>query len=92
MWTITRVQVKLSSVCSLIPFCGVVVYVVSCMTMKINIFCDMKPSGVAEVYRHFKGINFFLIRIVGGGVQMGPLGTSATKWPIVPAPGDYDDG
>jgi hypothetical protein len=28
----------------------------------------------------------------GGGVQMGPLGTSATEWPIVPAPGDYDDG
>jgi hypothetical protein len=26
------------------------------------------------------------------GVQMGPLGTSATEWPIVPAPGDYDDG
>jgi hypothetical protein len=23
---------------------------------------------------------------------MGPLGTSATEWPIVPAPGDYDDG
>jgi hypothetical protein len=23
---------------------------------------------------------------------MGPLGTSATKWPIIPAPGDYDDG
>jgi hypothetical protein len=23
---------------------------------------------------------------------MGPLGTSATNWPIVPAPGDYDDG
>jgi hypothetical protein len=21
-----------------------------------------------------------------------PLGTSATEWPIVPAPGDYDDG
>jgi hypothetical protein len=30
--------------------------------------------------------------MVGGGVQMGPLGTSATEWPIVPAPGDYDDG
>jgi hypothetical protein len=29
---------------------------------------------------------------VGGGVQMGPLGTSATEWPIVPALGDYDDG
>jgi hypothetical protein len=23
---------------------------------------------------------------------MGPLGTSATEWPIVPAPGGYDDG
>jgi hypothetical protein len=23
---------------------------------------------------------------------MGPLGTSATEWPIVRAPGDYDDG
>jgi hypothetical protein len=29
---------------------------------------------------------------VGGGDQMGPLGTSATEWPILPAPGDYDDG
>jgi hypothetical protein len=23
---------------------------------------------------------------------LSPLGTSATEWPIVPAPGDYDDG
>jgi hypothetical protein len=23
---------------------------------------------------------------------MGPLGTSATEWPIVPDPGDYDYG
>jgi hypothetical protein len=23
---------------------------------------------------------------------MGPLGMSATEWPIVPAPGDHDDG
>jgi hypothetical protein len=28
---------------------------------------------------------------VGGVVQLGPLGTSATECPIVPAPGDYDD-
>jgi hypothetical protein len=34
----------------------------------------------------------FLISIVGGGVQLGPLGTAATIRPIVPAPGDYDDG
>jgi hypothetical protein len=35
---------------------------------------------------------FLLIGIVGGGVQLGPLGTAATNTPIVPAPGDYDDG
>jgi hypothetical protein len=28
----------------------------------------------------------------GGGVQLGPIGTAATDWLIVPAPGDYDDG
>jgi hypothetical protein len=37
-------------------------------------------------------IKFFLIDIVGGGVQLGSLGTTATNRPIVPAPGDYDDG
>jgi hypothetical protein len=31
-------------------------------------------------------------RGVGGGVQLGPLGTTATNRPIVLAPGDYDDG
>jgi hypothetical protein len=30
--------------------------------------------------------------IVGGGVQLGPLGTAATNRSIMPAPGDYDDG
>jgi hypothetical protein len=35
---------------------------------------------------------FFLIGIVSGGVQSSPLGTAATNMPIVPAPGDYDDG
>jgi hypothetical protein len=29
---------------------------------------------------------------VGGGVQLGPLGTAATNRPIVPAPADNDDG
>jgi hypothetical protein len=24
--------------------------------------------------------------------KLGPLGTSATEWPIAPTPGDYDDG
>jgi hypothetical protein len=35
---------------------------------------------------------FFLIGILGGGVQLGPLRTAATNSPIVPAPGDHDDG
>jgi hypothetical protein len=29
---------------------------------------------------------------VRGGVQLGPLGTAATEWPIVACPGGYDDG
>jgi hypothetical protein len=31
------------------------------------------------------------VRIVRGGVQLRPLGTSATNWSIVSAPGDYED-
>jgi hypothetical protein len=34
----------------------------------------------------------FLIGIVGGGIQLGPLSTAATNRPTVPAPDDYDDG
>jgi hypothetical protein len=33
-----------------------------------------------------------LIGIVGGGIQLGPLCSAATNRPIVPAPGNYDDG
>jgi hypothetical protein len=29
---------------------------------------------------------------VGGGVQLDPIGTAANNRPIVPAPGDYEDG
>jgi hypothetical protein len=31
-------------------------------------------------------------RLVGGEVKLGPLGTTATNRPVVPPPGDYDDG
>jgi hypothetical protein len=46
---------------------------------------------------HTKLINmnqflFLFFCLVGGGVQLGSLGTAATDWPIVPARGDYDDG
>jgi hypothetical protein len=33
----------------------------------------------------------FLIRLVGGGDQLGPVDTSATNWPILSALGDYED-
>jgi hypothetical protein len=35
---------------------------------------------------------FFKFSLWGVESKLGPLGTSATEWPIVPAPGDYDDG
>jgi hypothetical protein len=35
---------------------------------------------------------FFLICIMGMESKLGPLGTSATYWPIVPAPGECEDG
>jgi hypothetical protein len=37
------------------------------------------------------GLSFFIIDIVGVGVELGPLGTAATNSPIVAAPDDYDD-
>jgi hypothetical protein len=49
-----------------------------------------------KLHRNFISIacNLFysLFDIVGGGVQLGPLGIAATNRPMVPAPGDYDDG
>jgi hypothetical protein len=39
-----------------------------------------------------KVVYFFNSNSGGGGGQLGPLGTSATNWPIVPAQGDYEDG
>jgi hypothetical protein len=39
-----------------------------------------------------KIICIFLIGIVGGGVQLVSLGTAAINRPIMPAPGDSDDG
>jgi hypothetical protein len=34
----------------------------------------------------------FFLHSGGGESKLGPLDTSATEWPIVSAPGDYDDG
>jgi hypothetical protein len=47
-------------------------------------------ASLSIIIKIMSAANFFLIGIVGGGIQ-GPLGTAATSRPIVPAPGDYDD-
>jgi hypothetical protein len=50
-------------------------------------------NKVGSVWIREIQFKIFLIGIVGGGgVQFGPLGTAATSRPIVPTPGDYDDG
>jgi hypothetical protein len=50
------------------------------------------PEYESKALLLHQSVRFFIIRIVGGGVQLGPLGTAATNRPIVPFPGDYDDG
>jgi hypothetical protein len=62
--------------------------------LKIYCMCVMAVVAPLKLKTSLNRIDSFLyiIHIVGGGVQMGPLGTSATEWPNVPAPGDYDDG
>jgi hypothetical protein len=39
-------------------------------------------------------VECFFFNLHRGGVEskQGPHGTSATYWPIVPAPGDWEDG
>jgi hypothetical protein len=51
--------------------------------------CCNEPAIITNLYWI---ADFFLIHIVGGVVHLGPLGTAATDWPILAAPGDYDDG
>jgi hypothetical protein len=48
-----------------------------------------------ERYRHYlQGQLFLKFAYRRGGLESncGPLSTSASDWPIVPTPGDYDDG
>jgi hypothetical protein len=62
--------------------------------------CDIFSVGlryletITEKWSECTRIYFLFFRnsSSGGGVHLGPLGTSATNWPIVPAPGDYENG
>jgi hypothetical protein len=68
--------------------CRVVFSPCLCSLYSGDVLCVLLCGGCGTV----KYSSFFLNRIVGGEVQLGPLGTAATNRPIVPAPGDYDDG
>jgi hypothetical protein len=53
------------------------------------------PSSVfvwKNVSPYLPKVEFGWVGIVGGGVELGPLGTAATNRPVVPAPGDCDEG
>jgi hypothetical protein len=54
-------------------------------TEKLNIFLQL-------TYFFRKRTNIVLIRIVSCGVQLRPPSTSATNWPTVPPPSNYDGG
>jgi hypothetical protein len=49
---------------------------------------DHSLPTTAEV----KKMWIYTFRMVGGGIQLGPLGTAPTNRPTVPTLGDYDDG
>jgi hypothetical protein len=57
-------------------------------------FHSLQNTHILHKYKSSTVLKFkcVLIRIVGDGVQLCPLGTAATNRPIVPAPVDYDDG
>jgi hypothetical protein len=70
---------------------------VSCFFF-VLVFCFKEQ--ICDIYIHTHSIytikcslhpNFKTIHLVGGGVQLGPLGMAATDWAIVPALGDYGD-
>jgi hypothetical protein len=59
----------------------------------MQIECETTAVIVKVKYKiYFTIIYIFLIRIMGGGVQLGPLSTAAANRLIVTTPGDYDDG
>jgi hypothetical protein len=42
-------------------------------------------------YNYFQTLYIYIYLVPWGGVRLSPFGTSATIWPIVPAPDDDDD-
>jgi hypothetical protein len=80
---------KLSAVqeSSLHEFCYGFLTVTACNTY------DNQTGSLIISYIGFRNYYyFFLIRIMWGGVQTGPTRSVGHFWPIVPAPGDCEDG
>jgi hypothetical protein len=57
-------------------------------SQKFLTYVNISVGGSNRVPLEYESKAFF-IGMMGGGVQLGPLGTAATNRPIVPAPGDY---
>jgi hypothetical protein len=58
----------------------------------LSLFLNPEDGGNTFLHLLPAWLKKRLIGIMGGGVQLGPLGTAATNRPTVPAQGDYDDG
>jgi hypothetical protein len=64
----------------------------ACFTLhSINATLAIVPQRGAGLWIYGKLSFFNSNSVVGGGIQLDPLGTSATNWPIVPGPGNYED-
>jgi hypothetical protein len=62
------------------------------LSIRFPIFLYRSLLPRPPIYLYFPPTYFFNSNSGGCGVQLGPPGTSATNWPIVSAPGVYEDG
>jgi hypothetical protein len=58
-----------------------------CVQRLLTTFWSLLQQFIILIWSSRSLAPFLLIRILGGGVQLGPLGMSATYWPIVACPG-----
>jgi hypothetical protein len=69
------------------------VFVAFARSGQLAVLRSHKINMTRKYYVYYKVRNIiYLISIVDGGIQLGSLSTAATNTPIVPTPGDYDDG
>jgi hypothetical protein len=59
-----------------------------CASRQKHLKPAIRDKGRNYSCQQFEFLFFFFFLVSWGGVRLGPLGTSATIWPIVPAPDD----